>query len=139
MKFARTFCFLLAPAVIAACTAIAPAPASTGGIVVGRNEMRVCGQGKVLFPAGLYRAQMVTASGTYYQAPEQLRTVGVLIAQSELGGIYIANVPGNPQAAWFGDPQEVTESKPTTLFGAIGVRAPKLWPYEPPIPFKVKK
>ena len=139
MKFARTFCLLLAPVVMAACTAIVPAPVSTGGIVVGANEMRVCGQGKVLFPAGLYRAQLVTASGTYYQAPEQLRTVGVLIAQSELGGIYIANAPGNPQAAWFGDPQEVTESKPTTLFAAIGVRAPKLWPYSPPISLKVKK
>jgi hypothetical protein len=139
MHFARSFCLLLAPVVMAACTAVAPAPSGSSGIVVGPNEMRVCGQGKVIFPAGLYHAQLVTARGTYYLAPERLRTVGVLIGQSELGGIYIANTAGNPQAAWFGDPNEVTESKPTTLFSAIGVRAPKLWPYDPAIPFKVKK
>lgn len=124
---------------MAACTAVAPASSGTGGIVVGPNEMRVCGQGKVLFPAGLYRAQVVSATGTYYMAPEQLRTVGVLIGRAEQGGIYVSNALGNPQAAWFGDPQEFTESKPTTLFAAIGVRAPKLWPYTPPIPFKIKK
>ena len=134
MTFARTFCLLLAPAVMAACTAIAPAPAGSRGIVVGPNEVRLCGQGKVL-----YGAQLVTAQGTYYLAPEHLRTVGVLIGQSEQGGIYVSNAPGNPQAAWFGDPQEVAESKPTTLFGAIGVRAPKLWPYSPPISFQMKK
>ena len=34
---------------------------------------------------------------------------------------------------------EILEEKPSTLFSAVGVNAPKLWPYTPKIPFQVKK
>ena len=139
MNFARAFSLLLTPALMVACTSINPVPTGTPGIVVGPNESRVCGQGSVVFPAGLYRAEVVSAKGTYYLAPDRIRTAGVLLGRAERGGIYVSNAPGNPQAAWFGDLQDVVESKPTTLFGAIGIAAPKLWPYTPRVPFKVKK
>ncbi len=139
MKLTRAFFLALAPLFLAACGSIAPAPASNTGIVIGPNEIRECGQGKVQFPTGVYTAQVVSEKGTYYLAPERIRTKGVLMGRAERGGIFVSNAPGNPQAAWFGDLSENTEEKPSTLFAAIGVSEPKLWPYTPKIPFQVKK
>lgn len=107
--------------------------------MVGAGETRECGQGKITFPAGVYKAEVVSDKGTYYLAPEPLRAKGVLLGRSERGGIFVSTKPGNPQAAWFGDLRDTVDEKPSTLFGAIGVSAPKLWPYTPRIPFQVKK
>jgi hypothetical protein len=139
MKLFRAFCLLLTPLFMAACGSIAPAPSSTAGIVIGPNEVRECGQGRVEFPAGVYQAEVVSAKGTYYLAPERILTKGVLLGRAARGGIYIANQAGNPQAAWFGDLREAVTEKPSTLLGAIGVSAPKLWPYSPSIPYTLKK
>lgn len=135
-------CFLLlslAPLLLAACGSVSPAPAGTQAIVIGPGEERVCGQGMVRFPAGVYAADVVSAKGTYYLAPQRIRTAGVLLGRTERGGIFVSNLAGNPQAAWFGDTSDVGAEKPGTLFGAVGMNAPKLWPYAPKIPFKVKK
>lgn len=139
MKLFRASFLALAPLLLAACGSIAPAPKTTSGIVVGPNEVRECGQGRVEFPAGVYTAEVVSEKGTYYLAPALLRTKGVLLGRGERGGIFVSNLAGNPQAAWFGDVGEILEEKPSTLFAAVGVSAPKLWPYTPKIPFQVKK
>lgn len=139
MKLSRFFFLVLAPLFFAACGSIAPVPQDTAGIVVGPNELRECGQGKVQFPAGLYQAVVVSPKGTYYLAPQAIRTKGVLLGRAERGGIFISSMPGNPQALWFGDLNANVDEKPSTLLGAIGVKAPKLWPYTPQISFKVKK
>ncbi|WP_395745655.1 hypothetical protein [Prosthecobacter sp.] len=139
MKLYRAFFFALAPLFMAACGSLKPAPAGTPGIVVGPNETRECGQGWVQFPAGLYVAEVVSAKGTYYLAPEPIRTKGVLLGRSERGGIFVSSLAGNPQAAWFGDLRDTVDESPSTMLGAIGMSAPNLWPYAPRIPYKVQK
>ncbi|MCF7789320.1 MAG: hypothetical protein K9N47_24575 [Prosthecobacter sp.] len=114
MKLFRA-CFLaLSPLLLAACGSIAPVPSGTSGIVVGPNEIRECGQGKVQFPAGVYTAEVVSEKGTYYLAPERIRTKGVLMGRAERGGIFVSSAPGNPQAAWFGDLSATVKEKPGT-------------------------
>lgn len=139
MNNTRPFWLLLAPMLMVACTPITPVPTGTSGIVIGPNESRACGQGTVRFPTGLYRAEVVSPKGTYYLAPERIRVAGVLLGRAERGGIYVSNAPGNPQAAWFGELSSAVDEKPDTLLAAVGVKAPKLWPYSPPVPFQVKK
>ncbi len=139
MKLSRLLPALIAPLLLAACGSVEIAPADAPSIVIGPNESRECGQGMVLFPVGVYKAEVVSSKGTYYLAPERIRTAGVLIGRSERGGIFVSNASGNPQAAWFGDPRDNVDDSPGTLFGAIGVTAPKLWPYTPKVPYTVKK
>lgn len=139
MKLTRASFLALVPLLLAACGSVAPVSSGTSGIVVGPNEIRECGQGKVQFPAGLYTATVVSAKGTYYLAPERIRTKGVLLGRAERGGIFVSNAPGNPQAAWFGDLSDSVADKPGTLFEAVGVKEPKLWPYTPRIPFHLQK
>ena len=139
MNLPQTFCLLLAPLLLTACGSVEIASPSVPGIVVAQEEARECGQGKILFPAGEYKAEVVSAAGTHYKAPKRIRTLGVLIGRSEEGGIFVASKNGNPQAAWFGDPRDDVDESPGTLFGAIGMSAPKLWPFTPRIPFTVKK
>jgi len=139
MKLSRVLFLFIAPLLLAACGSIKPAPAGTPGIVIGPNESRECGQGYVQFPAGLYQAEVISAKGTYYLAPAPIRTKGVLLGRSERGGIFVSNMAGNPQAAWFGDARDTVDERPSTMLGAIGLSAPKLWPYAPRIPFQVKK
>lgn len=139
MKLFRAFCLFLSPLLMASCGSIAPAPEATSGIVIGPNEVRQCGQGRVTFPAGVYQAEVVSPKGTYYLAPELIRTQGVLIGRGSRGGIFVSSSPGNPQAAWFGDLRDTVDEKPSTLLGAMGVSAPKLWPYTPRVPYTVKK
>ncbi|OYW74341.1 MAG: hypothetical protein B7Z37_18230 [Verrucomicrobia bacterium 12-59-8] len=139
MKLYFTLALTLASLLLAACGSIAPVPAGTKGILIGPNESRLCGQGNVMFPSGLYQAEVVSPNGTYYLAPEPIRTKGVLLGRAERGGIFVSTMAGNPQAAWFGDLHDAVDEKPSTLLGAIGVNAPKLWPYTPRIPFQVKK
>jgi len=139
MKFSSTLPALIMPWLLAACGSVTMAPSDSPSIVVGQNEERECGQGRILFPAGEYKAEVASAEGTYYKAPKRLRTLGVLIGRSEDGGIFVSNAAGNPQAAWFGDPKDEVDESPGTLFGAIGLSAPKLWPYKPRIPHTTKK
>ncbi|MBN8420713.1 MAG: hypothetical protein J0L73_17490 [Verrucomicrobia bacterium] len=139
MKSFRASFLALVPLLFAACGSVAPVSSGTSGIVIGPGEIRECGQGKVQFPAGLYTATVVSAKGTYYLAPERIRTKGVLLGRAERGGIFVSSAPGNPQAAWFGDLSATVAEKAGTLFEAIGVKEPKLWPYTPRIPFQVKK
>jgi hypothetical protein len=82
---------------------------------------------------------VASAEGTYYKSPKRLRTLGVLIGRAEDGGIFVSSAAGNLQAAWFGDPKDEVDESPGTLFGAIGLSAPKLWPYKPRIPYTTKK
>lgn len=139
MKLFRTFCLIITPLVMAACGSITSAPSDAPGIVIGPNESRECGQGRLQFPAGVYQVEVVSAKGTYYVAPERIRTAGVLLGRAERGGIFVSNLAGNPQAAWFGDLRDTIGEKPSTMLGAMGVSAPKLWPYTPRIPYRVKK
>lgn len=141
MKLFRASFLALAPLLLAACGSFTPATASGGpGIVVGAGEIRECGQGRVQFPGGVYTAELVSTRGTYYLAPEPLKTLGVLLGRAERGGIYVSNGPGNPQSAWFGDLRDAaTATKPSTLFEAVGAHSTRLWPYAPKIPFQVKK
>ena len=139
MNHSNILCLLLLPLFVGACTSIKPAPTGAADIVVEAKVSRICGQGRVNFPAGVYKAEVVSAKGTYYRAPESLKTRGVLMGRAETGGIFVSNQPGNPQAAWFGDMSDTVENRPTTLFSAIGVAAPKLWPYTPRIPYQWKK
>ncbi len=139
MKSTSLLVALVVPILLSACGSIALAPADAPAIVVAQDETRECGQGRILFPAGEYQAEVVSPQGTFYKAPKRIRTLGVLIGRSEDGGIFVANQAGNPQAAWFGDPHDDVDGSPGTLFGAIGLSAPKLWPYTPRIPFTTKK
>ncbi len=139
MKLTRILSALVAPVLLAACGSISMAPPETPPLLVAQEETRECGQGRVLFPAGEYRAEVVSPKGTYYKAPQRISTLGVLVGRSEEGGIFVSNAAGNPQAAWFGVPSEDVDGTPGTLFGAIGVSAPKLWPYTPRIPHTFKK
>lgn len=139
MTFFRVLSLALAPLLLVACGSVSHAPSDAPGIVIGPNEVRECGQGRIQFPAGLYKAEVVSEKGTYYLAPELLRTAGVLMGRAERGGIFVPSSAGSPQAAWFGAPQDEVDGSPGTLLGAIGVSAPKLWKYSPPVPFTVKK
>lgn len=134
MKLPRLFSFFTC-LLLAACSSVEiPAP-DAPGIVVAADETREIGQGKILFPAGVYKAEVVSASGTYYKAPRRLKTLGVLIGRSEEGGIFVSNAEGSPQAAWFGDPRDDVDESPGTLLGAMGMSSPKLWKLTPRIPF----
>lgn len=139
MKSNHLFAALSFPFLLAACGSVALAPADAPALVLAQDETRECGHGKILLPAGEYRAEVVSPKGTFYKAPKRLRTLGVLIGRSEEGGIFVANLTGNPQALWFGDPHDELDGSPGTLFGAIGMNAPKLWPYTPRILFSSKK
>lgn len=139
MKLHRLLPILLIPLLVTSCGSVAIAPSNAPGVVVAQEETRECGQGRILFPAGEYKAEVVSAEGTYYKAPKRIRTLGVLIGRSEDGGIFVSNKPGNPQAAWFGDPRDAVDESPSTLLGAIGMGAPKLWPYTPRISIAIKK
>ncbi|MFN0075489.1 MAG: hypothetical protein ACKVY0_03335 [Prosthecobacter sp.] len=139
MKFTAILSALIVTLLLVACGSVELAKSDAPSLVVDQDEERVCGQGKILFPAGEYRAEVAAANGIYYKAPKRIRTLGVLIGRSEEGGIFVANATGNPQAAWFGDPRDNVDERPGTLFGAIGWSAPKLWPYTPRIPYTLKK
>lgn len=139
MKLHRLLPALLMPLLFTACGSVQIASTDAPGIVVAQEETRECGQGRILFPAGDYKAEVASSEGTYYKAPRRIRTLGVLIGRSEEGGIFVSNKSGNPQAAWFGDPRDAVDESPSTLLGAIGMGAPKIWPYAPRIPFTVKK
>ena len=138
MKSYRILPLLVLPLLLAACGSVEMAPAGSSSIILAEPATRECGQGKILFQAGEYRAEVTSSEGTYYKAPKGLRTLGVLVGRNEDGGIFISTKPGGPQAVWFGDPKDEVDESPGTLFGAIGWSAPKLWPYTPRIPHTVK-
>jgi hypothetical protein len=75
------------PLLFTACGSVQIASTDAPSIVVAQDEERECGQGRILFPAGEYKAEVASAEGTYYKAPKRLRTLGVLIGSSEDGGI----------------------------------------------------
>jgi hypothetical protein len=139
MKLSYSVPAILMPLLLAACGSVEIASSDAPSIVVAQAEERECGQGRILFPAGEYKAEVASAEGTYYKSPKRLRTLGVLIGRAEDGGIFVSSAAGNPQAAWFGDPKDEVDESPGTLFGAIGLSAPKLWPYKPRIPYTTKK
>lgn len=136
MTFSRLLCFLVTPLLLASCGSVQLATTDAPGLVLATEEIRDCAQGRIVFPAGEYKAEVTSAEGIYYKAPKRIRTLGVLIGRSEEGGIFVSNTAGNPQAAWFGDPQDNVDERPATLFGAIGWSAPKLWPYTPRVPLQ---
>lgn len=138
MRLSRLFS-LLPALLLAACSTVEIAPGDAPGIVVAQDETRELGQGKILFPAGVYKAEVVSSTGTYYKAPRRLKTLGVLIGRSEEGGIFVSNAQGNPQAAWFGDPRDDADESPGTLLGAMGMSSPKLWKLTPRIPYAPEK
>lgn len=135
----RTLPTLLVCLLLASCASVSLAPQGSPSIVLAQDETRACGQAQILFPKGEYKAEVVSPHGTYYKAPQRLRTTGVLIGRPEVGGIFVSNAAGNAQAAWFGEPRQNVGENPDTLFGAIGLNAPKLRPYTPSIPFTLKK
>ncbi len=130
---------VVAPLLLASCGSVQLAPVSAPGLVVAQEEVRDLGQGKIVFPAGVYPAEVVSDKGTYYKAPRRLKTLGVLIGRSEVGGIYVSNYAGTPPAAWFGDPRDEADGRAGTLLGAMGAGAPKLWKLSPPIPYTLEK
>lgn len=139
MSISQILPLSLVSLLLISCNSVEKATSEAPGIIVGPNEIRECGQGRIHFPEGEYKAEVVSAKGTYYKAPQRLRTLGVLIGRSEEGGIFVSSGPGNPQAVWFGDPSDEIDGSAATLLGAMGASAPKLWPYTPRIPFTVKK
>lgn len=139
MKLSSFLPAALMSLLLAACGSVEIASSDAPSIVVSQAEERECGQGRILFPAGEYKAEVAAAEGTYYKSPKRLRTLGVLIGGTEDGGIFVSSAAGNPQAAWFGDPKDEVDESPGTLFGAMGLSAPKLWPYKPRISFTTPK
>lgn len=130
---------LLVPAfLLASCKSVEVASVDAPGILVAQEETREVGQGKILFPAGLYKAEVVSPKGTFYKAPRRLKTLGVLIGRSEEGGIFVSNSQGSPQAGWFGDPRDEVDESPGTLLGAMGMSSPKLWKLSPRIPYTLE-
>lgn len=138
MKFSRLL-LLSTSLLIVSCGAVSIAPVDAPGLIVAQDEIREVGQGKTLFPAGLYKAEVTSPTGTYYKSPRRLKSLGVLIGRSQEGGIFISNARGNPQAAWYGDPSDDVDESPGTLFGAMGVSAPKLRRLTPRIPYTMEK
>ena len=59
MKFSRLISTLIAPLLLAACGSIELPKPDAASLVVAQDEERECGQGRVLFPAGEYRAEAV--------------------------------------------------------------------------------
>lgn len=138
MRTSRLSLLLAVPLLLASCGSVELAPVNAPGIVVAQDEVRELGQAKILFPAGVYKAEVVSEKGTYYKSPRRLKTLGVLIGRNEEGGIYISKYAGTPQSGWFGDPRDEVDESPSTLFGALGVSAPKHWKLSPPIPYTVE-
>ncbi len=139
MKLSRLVPVLVAPLLLVSCGSVSLPPANVPGIVVAQEETREVGQGKLLFPAGVYKAEVVSENGTYYKAPRRLKTLGVLIGRNEIGGLYISKYPGTPQSVWFGDPRDEADGSAGTLLGAMGSGAPKRYKLSPPLPYSVEK
>ncbi|MBL9179282.1 MAG: hypothetical protein JNM65_14560 [Verrucomicrobiaceae bacterium] len=136
MKIAILSCLLVTSVLLASCGSVQLAATDAPGLVLATEETRDCGRGRVVFPAGEYKAEVISAEGIYYKAPKPIRTYGVLIGRSEQGGVFVSNAVGNPQAAWFGDPKDNVDERPATFLGAIGWSAPKLWPCAPRLPLR---
>lgn len=137
MKLSR-LALLVAPLLLASCGSVKIPSVDAPGIVVAQEEIREVGQGKMVFPAGVYKADVTSDKGTYYKAPRRIKTLGVLIGRSQEGGLYISKYPGTPQSAWFGEVREQVDESPSTLFGALGVSAPKLRKLTPPVPYTME-
>lgn len=137
MKLFRLALFV-APLLLASCGSVKIPSVDAPGIVVAQEEIREVGQGKMIFPAGVYKAEVTSDKGTYYKAPRRIKTLGVLIGRSQEGGLYVSKYPGTPQSAWFGDPRDEVDASPGTLFGAMGVSAPKLRKLTPPVPYTLE-
>lgn len=137
MKLSRLALFI-APLLLISCGSVEIPPVEAPGIVVAQEETRDVGQGRMVFPAGVYKAEVTSEKGTYYKAPRRIKTLGVLIGRSQEGGLYISKHPGTPQSAWFGDPRDEVDASPGTLFGAMGVSAPKLHRLKPPVPYTLE-
>jgi hypothetical protein len=106
-------------------------PSDLSNVLLAQEEKRDCQKARVVFPAGIYKPEIQSEHGTYYLAPAQMRTEGVLIGGGYRGGLFIGN--SGYQAAWFGDARDDADERPGTLLGAIGASAPKLWPIKPPL------
>lgn len=109
----------------------------TPGIVVAQAVECTHKDGKFTLPAGLYQAEAKSSKGTYYVAPERLKTDGIIRDGHERGGLFIANEGW--QWAWTGHPGfEVAESE-TSIMGKRGLIMPVHFKFEPYVPYTVAK
>ncbi len=113
------------------CAPMLKTPSEQSNVLLAQEEKRECKKARVVFPAGIYTPEIQSEHGTYYLAPAQMRTEGVLIGGGYRGGLFIGKT--GYQAAWFGDARDDADERPGTLLGAIGASAPKLWPIKPPL------
>ncbi|MBL9130820.1 MAG: hypothetical protein JNG86_06455 [Verrucomicrobiaceae bacterium] len=126
--------FALASIMMTSCvslTELSKVAPGTGDIIISQEERRECKAARVILPAGRYTPEVQSDLGVYYLAPARIRTEGVLISGGYRGGLFIAR--DGRQAVWFGDARDDADERPGTLMGAIGVAAPKLWPFKPAI------
>ncbi|MBE7496706.1 MAG: hypothetical protein HS117_17325 [Verrucomicrobiaceae bacterium] len=127
----RAFWFLVLLCVPVACVPLRKVDPGAHSILVATEQSRECKAARVIFPAGEYSPEVSCERGTYYLAPARLRTEGVLLGGGYRGGLFIGR--DGKQAAWFGDARDAAEERPSTLLGAVGASAPKLWPFQPVI------
>lgn len=129
----KRFFLAAVPLLMVSCAPIRKPTDGMTPIVIAEETTRDCKKARVILPAGTYTPELQMDRGDYYLAPADLRTEGVLLGGKYRGGLFIAR--DGRQAAWFGDARHDTEERPSTLLGAIGAGAPKLWPISPPISF----
>ena len=109
-------------------------PPDTSGIIVA-NEVECTTQrdGMFTLPAGHYRAEAQSSKGTYYVAPEPLKTSGIIRAGRERGGLFIAKKGW--QWLWTGHPYFEVEENKTSILGKRGIIMPKHYKFEPYVNF----
>ena len=105
-----------------------PAP-GTPGIRVAQAVECTHKDGKFTLPAGDYLPEAQSAKGTYYTAPERLKTVGIIREGHERGGLFIANEGW--QWAWIGHPGFEVDENQTSIFKKRGILMPTHFKFEP--------
>jgi hypothetical protein len=112
-------------------------PPGTPGIIVSQAVECSHKDGKFTLPAGLYQAEAQSRKGTYYVAPERLKTSGLIRGGHERGGLFIANEGW--QWAWIGHPGFEVEENKTSILGKRGIIMPTHYKFEPFVSYKKAK
>jgi len=123
------------PLMIIACSTISP-PKSSQCLFLASPQKRDSGVASFQFPAGVYKPDFESETGTYYVAPAKVINESLGLSFPMRGGIYIphSHNPDQAQAGWV-DNQESAGG----LAGFVVTAPTRLWPFTPPISFEYIK
>ena len=114
------------------CSTISP-PKTSQCLFLASPQKRESGLASFHFPAGVYKPDFESETGTYYVAPSKVINESLGLNTPMRGGIYIphSSNPDQAQAGWV-DNQESAGG----LVGFAATAPTRLWPFMPPISFQ---